>query len=850
MAKKKKNHRKDTRGYGQAAQSSNTAKPPTTVSAPVVTSTTHDGLKNLLGQMQDTSISSTSTTPSTAMMMESSSDRFLSKLTTVVDRLVELGFTPAQVEEAVVALGYESSTLETALDWLCLHVHTLELPTLFTDGRIRDSLSTITTVESLTVLKLVAPPKTTTTTTTNLEEQKKRLPLVLESSTTQATTKKEEEQAQKEQDEAAERKNWLLQQYQYEEEAEAEAEEEELMMRKAAADVSQPSEEPRIPKKVPPQDSPTAVVNDSNQTSPSTPNLYLSPEEEYLMEQEQELKALEADANNDANNYMRTKHEIKQLKNEGKKKRQQVQGIRKNIQRTKAKEQKALLEEEQAKQQQQEITTPVNPIVLEEEEEEGKDKEDDGGAIFGMFEEEEATDVEASTPASASSIQLVLLDYSIPKNWTGSTPQKFLDDVCRKQKLGRPKYTKLPRNAGYKLVATLLRKQPSQTWEAYESDFSKDSSLQDYLAIQALYAMDPGVPLYRMFPPAFRDLWLSWINEIELAQTQQQQELAAAKQERMDHLLSLILANNTTNSSSSINQPSQVSTEKSSKKPDNTSTDEPIVHDNWDDEDTDEVRPTTNTKQPSVLARQLQKSFRKRQSSPDYQKMVQVRSALPMTSFRDQVLETVRDHPVTILCAETGAGKTTQCPQYLLEQALGEGYGDTINILCTQPRRVAATSVAERVAEELCDRLGELVGYQIRMEAKRSARTKLLFCTTGIILRRLQEDRTLQGVTHVIVDEVHERQQQTDVLLIGLRQLLQTSRPDLKVILVSLLLFVTILWKNAMCFKFFCHVSRLLPFDRCLPPWIRSCFAPSSKVLLCSVCLDGPFPCPITIWRI
>jgi hypothetical protein len=113
MARKKKNHCKDTRGYGQAAQSSNTAKPPTTVSAPVVTSTTHDGLKNLLGQMQDTSISSGSTTPSTAMMMESS-DRFLSRLTTVVDRLVELGFTPAQVEEAVVALGYESSTLETA----------------------------------------------------------------------------------------------------------------------------------------------------------------------------------------------------------------------------------------------------------------------------------------------------------------------------------------------------------------------------------------------------------------------------------------------------------------------------------------------------------------------------------------------------------------------------------------------------------------------------------------------------------------------------------------------------------------------------------------------------------------
>lgn len=82
-------------------------------------------------------------------------------------------------------------------------------------------------------------------------------------------------------------------------------------------------------------------------------------------------------------------------------------------------------------------------------------------------------------------------------------------------------------------------------------------------------------------------------------------------------------------------------------------------------------------------------------------------------------------------------------------------------------------------------RLGNQVGYQIRMEAKRSKNTRLLFCTTGVILRRLQDDRDLKSITHVIVDEVHERQVQTDVLLIALRQLLRTTRRDLKVILVS-----------------------------------------------------------------
>lgn len=130
-------------------------------------------------------------------------------------------------------------------------------------------------------------------------------------------------------------------------------------------------------------------------------------------------------------------------------------------------------------------------------------------------------------------------------------------------------------------------------------------------------------------------------------------------------------------------------------------------------------------------------------------------------------------------------GKTTQCPQYIFEDALLQGRGDSVNIVCTQPRRVAATSVAERVSEEMCDRLGNQVGYQIRMESKKSAKTRLLFCTTGVILRRLQEDKDLQSISHLIVDEVHERQVEVDVLLIALRHILQTSRKDLKVILMS-----------------------------------------------------------------
>lgn len=106
-----------------------------------------------------------------------------------------------------------------------------------------------------------------------------------------------------------------------------------------------------------------------------------------------------------------------------------------------------------------------------------------------------------------------------------------------------------------------------------------------------------------------------------------------------------------------------------------------------------------------------------------------------------------------------GSGKTTQCCTFILEAALLEANGDKASILCTQPRRVAAISVAERVSEEWGEEcVGKLIGYQIRMEVKRNSETRILFCTTGVILRRLIEDKELTGISHVVVDEVHERQ--------------------------------------------------------------------------------------------
>ena len=334
-------------------------------------------MKELLGQFSTaTSIPSTDTS-------SVPSNRFLSRLSNIVFQLDELGFTEDQIEKAALALRYEI-TLENALDYLCLNLDTLELPALFTEGSLREELNTETTADSLVVVS-------------NDGGGGKNDVLEFESNVLIAPKVKEKEVTVVD-DEMQKQKEWLLSQYEYEEE---EGEEEEVTTDNIDVDGS------------------------SSQTR------QLTPEELELQQKEEELKELQDDLNNDANNYMRSKQEMKAMQNEAKKIKQQVEGLRRKIERDQKKKAKE-----------------VDPTSTDEIQLEHNDEVDENcGGFFDLFGESQNQDEDSTAPVHDMPCQQPkqLLDFTIPKGWTGTTPEKKLDEVCRKQKLPRPKFTKLPR---------------------------------------------------------------------------------------------------------------------------------------------------------------------------------------------------------------------------------------------------------------------------------------------------------------------------------------------------------------------------------------------------------------------
>lgn len=213
-----------------------------------------------------------------------------------------------------------------------------------------------------------------------------------------------------------------------------------------------------------------------------------------------------------------------------------------------------------------------------------------------------------------------------------------------------------------------------------------------------------------------------------------------------------------------------------------TQEEQDLILEDWDSDKEQESIGDSRSNSELML-----KELSDKEGNHKYEEMMRFRQKLPSYSKKEEIISMIRSNQVTVISGETGCGKTTQVPQFILDDCIVRGEGSQCHIICTQPRRISAVSVAQRVADERVEKCGQgnSVGYSIRLERKMPRHTgSILFCTTGILIKYLESDPDLSSASHIIVDEIHERDLLSDMLLIILKDILP-KRPDLKVILMS-----------------------------------------------------------------
>ncbi|KAM7392677.1 hypothetical protein PAMA_007682 [Pampus argenteus] len=382
-------------------------------------------------------------------------------------------------------------------------------------------------------------------------------------------------------------------------------------------------------------------------------------------------------------------------------------------------------------------------------------------------------------------------DYTA-RSWTGKSPKQFLIDWVRKNlpKSPAPSFHKVAAGRYWRCKVRVQR--IDDVLEVCPTILTEDSMQAQHLAAtKALYMLVKGQSVHQLLPPTYRDVWLEWRD----SEQQQQEESRTAANKPRDQFISRLLTR--LKQRQSQNQ-EQVSGSQGQLGLGGDGNEEP--EDSWENlaaldigeggevEDNSDKRGGRKEREGVLEAsRELLIKLKK---SPLAHKLKAEREQLPVFQYRHRVLEVLQRHPVVVVAGETGSGKSTQIPQFLLEEMLTAGKAaQPCNIVVTQPRRISAMSLACRVSQELgCEdgpgSKSSLCGYQIRMENQSGEWTRLLYCTTGVLLRKLQHDRHLSSLTHIIVDEVHERSVQSDFLLTILKDVV-LRRSDLQLILMS-----------------------------------------------------------------
>ncbi|KAF7505198.1 hypothetical protein GJ744_001188 [Endocarpon pusillum] len=405
----------------------------------------------------------------------------------------------------------------------------------------------------------------------------------------------------------------------------------------------------------------------------------------------------------------------------------------------------------------------------------------DDEELFGsMFSTEENNSADSETVAA---VPITIRDFG-PLG-AGAKPRKVLEDVCKARDASSRIAVRQISGSSHSYRHSVrvswskdqdvavspfsLPAQLSYDWQPRSVSASManvaTTSLQQsegFLCTVMLFAISQSTKddkVYLRLPSVWRDLWKELLEG-------RQQEADRADRDALKRIQALI--NN----------------EKSRHKAD---ANEP-------------VQEETRTQGPSGMSRPLESKrveyspdflkavWEEKVSTVRYQKMLQIRQQLPIWQHCQQIIDTISVNQVTILCAETGAGKSTQVPSFILESRLKAG--NDCKILVTQPRRISAISLARRVSEELGEHKSEigtrqsLVGFAIRLESKVSSTTRITYVTTGVLLRMLESSKNLEDVDFLLLDEVHERTMDLDLLFIALRRLCQ-RRQNLKIVLMS-----------------------------------------------------------------
>ncbi|CAH8569517.1 unnamed protein product [Dicrocoelium dendriticum] len=193
--------------------------------------------------------------------------------------------------------------------------------------------------------------------------------------------------------------------------------------------------------------------------------------------------------------------------------------------------------------------------------------------------------------------------------------------------------------------------------------------------------------------------------------------------------------------------------------------------------------PEASMQLSEISIRLADERLRRLDTEPNLRALLDDRAQLPVHPYKRSILDAVSHNRVTLIRGETGCGKTTQIPQFILDSFLEAGKGAECAVLVTQPRRISAISLAERVAFERGEVIGTSVGYSVRFETVHPRPYgSILFCTVGTMARKMESG--LRGVSHIIVDEIHERDVNTDFMLILLRDMVFAYR-DLRLVLMS-----------------------------------------------------------------